>query len=66
MRALPIKSTSAMKVSVFVETQTLINKLRFPFALLSRVSIILGSLINKKNYKKYLQVRDPLCWVSVI
>ena len=35
LREQPIKSTSAVKVSVFVEAQTLINKQRFPFALLS-------------------------------
>lgn len=49
LRELPVKSTSAMKLSV--DAQTLINKLRFPFALLSRLSVILESLISKRTIR---------------
>lgn len=51
MREQTIKSTSAMKVSIFVEARALINKLRFPFALVSRVSVILESLPSKRTIR---------------
>ena len=61
-----------MKVGVFVEAQTLINKLRFPFALLSRVNIICERPITRRTLRSIFRweilsagfLSDDTCQIS--